>query len=189
MDTHTQTRKRTFRAASVHRPDENKLLHINHIYPLLFLSWPSLIPPFTLSSVLPCSEHLSFLSSVPPFPLIHPFNQAYICHVFILWWKDPLADSCQSESSGKLPIIAYTRRPDVTGGGLWSSLMCCQSGEVHDCLSLLRTSAVTSRIKCSQLSNDDFKLLWTSVVNTSIVPGIIMDRQKAAESLSIFECE
>lgn len=68
----------THRAASMRQPYKNKLYHINHVNPLLFLSWPSLIPSHTLSS-LPCSLHQSCLSSIPLFPLIHPFNLACAC--------------------------------------------------------------------------------------------------------------
>lgn len=52
---HTHAGTHIHRAASVHHPYENKLFHINHINPLLFLSWPSLISPTTLSSFLSCS--------------------------------------------------------------------------------------------------------------------------------------
>lgn len=130
LHAHTPTERET---VSVQQSYENKPFHINHIYPLLFLSWPSIIPPHTLSSILPCSGHLCFLSSIPPLPLIHPLNWAHVCHVFIPWWKDQLSDSCQSERSWNLPITINThvsQKLNVWNAPLGNS---CQVWNIYSC--------------------------------------------------------
>lgn len=94
--THSNVYMRTDRAVSVHQAYENKLYHINHINPLLFLAWPSLIPSSTLSSLLSRSAHQLCLLSLPLFPLIYPFNLACIC---VRWSMCSSSDERTSSTS------------------------------------------------------------------------------------------
>lgn len=135
------------RAAGV--PYKNKLYHINHTSPLLFLSWPSLISSSTLSS-LPCSVHLSRLSSIPLFPLIHPFNLAWAC----VGWS--MCSSSDERMSSAFPAnqntagascfhhhlfhlfhLHITERGFVTLYNLSHVLSKCQLAKVHKWSSVL----------------------------------------------------
>lgn len=119
----TNMHRHTHTAVSVHQPYENKLYHINHITPLLSLSWPSLIPSFPLSSLLPSSVHPCYLSSVLLLPLIHPFNQACVCVGWSMCSSSDERMSCVTpanhKAAGGFPAPFTYISATVSWGSFW----------------------------------------------------------------------